>query len=157
MKTIEFDEKCQTCKGTGLYVGMAEYDGAAIVCYKCKGTGCHHFEHHYEEFIKRDSKKRVEQVYQHNPGIGLGKGKNNEYRLEEFGGMPYVEWLKNPSFPARSENRKCTCPAWWYQSVDYDKKPRWAECLGCGAFSGCTSFGSKNKCWERWDKEFGKK
>jgi len=54
-----------------------------------------------------------------------------------------------------SENRLFTCPAWWYQSADYEKKPRWKECLVCGSFSSCNSFVEKEKCWKRWDVEFG--
>lgn len=30
--------ECQACKGTGLYKGMAERDGAAVVCSHCHGT-----------------------------------------------------------------------------------------------------------------------
>lgn len=36
---IKIECECNACKGTGLYVGMAERDGAAVVCYTCKGTG----------------------------------------------------------------------------------------------------------------------
>ena len=36
---IEFDCECESCKGTGLYVGMAEREGSAVVCHTCKGTG----------------------------------------------------------------------------------------------------------------------
>ena len=47
---IEFDEKCKSCKGTGLYVGLAERDGAAVVCHTCKGTGKHHVRIEYDDF-----------------------------------------------------------------------------------------------------------
>lgn len=49
--------------------------------------------------------------------------------------------------------RKFTCPAWWYQSVDYEKKPDWEECIGMGSFSNCKHFKNKDFCWERFDKE----
>lgn len=152
-KIIEFDERCQSCNGTGLYVGMGERDGAAVVCHTCGGTGCHKFKHEYEEFIQRTSRKGVKRVYEINPGICIGEGRG--HKLKDFGGMPIKEWLSGSQFVAGMENRKFTCPCWWYQSADYKLKPQWQECddsLGL-SFSGCSHFSQKEKCWERWDKE----
>ena len=151
--TIEFNEVCQSCNGTGLYVGMAERDGAAVVCHDCRGTGCHKFHHKYEEFVIRKERSGVERVFQTNPGICIGRG--NGHRLADFGGMPLKEWEQGLPFVAGTENRKFTCPCWWYQSADYDRKPEWKECedmLG-RTFSGCPHFGKKAECWARWDKE----
>ena len=136
MEAIEFDEKCKSCGGTGLYVGMAERDGAAVVCNSCKGTGCHHFRHVYENFIKRKSRRGVEWVYEANPGIIIGKG-NGKYHLKDFGGLPMEDWIQEGKFPPGTENRRFTCPAWWYQNVDYERKPKWKECIGIGSFSQC--------------------
>jgi len=151
--TIEHDEVCPSCKGTGLYVGMGERNGAAVVCHKCNGTGCYRYVHTFEPFEKRRKREKVKRVYETNPGICIGEGR--ECRLEDFGGMPFEKWLEGKPFPKRSENRKYTCPAWWYQSADYDKKPRWDECIGCGSFSRCGSFSKKEKCWEKFDKMGG--
>ena len=123
---IEYDEKCKSCGGSGLYVGMAERDGAAVVCSTCKGTGCHHVKLTYEDFEGRQNRKDVKRVYQVNPGIMLG-GKT----LAEFGGVTYEQWLNQSEFPFNTENRKYICPAWWYQSADYEKKPKWENCLVC--------------------------
>jgi hypothetical protein len=49
--------------------------------------------------------------------------------------------------------RNYTCPAWWYQSADYTKKPEWEECIACGSFSECKNFSNKEKCWEKFDAE----
>lgn len=150
---IEFDEVCKSCKGTGLYSGMGERDGAAVVCHTCHGTGRHHFEYDYEEFKRRSSPpKSVVRVYRVNPGIGIGEGKG--HRLTDFGGIPIKAWLAGGEFPPGTEDRGHTCPAWFYQSADYKKKPDWATC-GFGSFCDCDSFKNKEKCWERWDKEFG--
>ena len=154
MNKIEFDEVCPSCKGTGLYVGIGERNGAAVVCHICGGTGCHHFVHEYEDFEKRSPKPGVKRVYRVNPGICIGEG--NRCRLEDFGGMPYRDWDGGLPFPVWSEDRAHTCPAWWYQAADYDKKPHWKEC-GWGSFSHCEHFPDKSACWERWDKEFGGK
>jgi hypothetical protein len=155
-KIIEHDEKCKACDGTGIYVGMAERDGAGVVCRKCEGTGCFHYKYEYEEFTGRKDRIGVEQVYQTNPGIVVGKGKG-KFELSDFGGIPYRQWLDNEVFPAGSEMREFTCPCWWYQSADYSKKPDWEECwssLG-SSFSQCKYFGEKEKCWVRWDEEIG--
>jgi len=151
MKTIEFDQKCKACGGTGLYTGMAERDGAAVVCHACKGTGCHHTKFEYEDFEGRQKHETAKRVYAANPGIFIGE--DEKCKLEDFGGMTLEDWEAGKSFDGK-ENRKHTCPAWWYQSADYDKKPNWKECLGCGAFSGCKSFDEKEKCWTRFDEEF---
>jgi hypothetical protein len=152
-KTIEFDQECQSCAGTGLYVGMAERDGAAVVCHTCKGSGKYHFRHSYNEFEGRKEKDGVERVYQANPGICIGKGgRGKEYKLSDFGGMAYGDWKKGKKFSTGMENRMSTCPAWFYQSADSSKKPEWSECE-FGSFSACSHFPNKAKCWQRFDKE----
>lgn len=148
---IEYDCECTSCKATGLYIGLGERDGAAVVCFHCNGTGKVHRVHKYNDFLKRKAKSGVKRVYKANPGMTIGTG--NGYILKDFGGMPYELWDEGQNFPKKSENRKFTCPAWWYQSADYDKKPNWDECAGCGAFSDCKHFKDKSKCWERFDEE----
>ena len=34
---LEADVECTSCSGTGLYQGMAERDGTAVICYQCDG------------------------------------------------------------------------------------------------------------------------
>ena len=152
-KVVEFDEHCPRCNGTGLYSGMAEHDGAAVVCHTCKGTGCHKFRHEYDEFAGRVDRAEVKRVYQTNPGIVIGCGRG--HKLEDFGGITLEAWKSGAHFTAGTENRAFTCPCWWYQSADYKLKPDWKECnesLG-GSFSDCPHFNDKSKCWERFDQE----
>lgn len=152
MREFKVKEKCKKCNGSGLYSGMGERDNSAVVCYNCKGTGCHEFVHEYEEFESRTSVKgKVDRVFEANPGICIGTG--NGHSLEDFGGISYENWLDGDKFPKKSEMREFTCPAWWYQTADYDKKPDWKECNFGGTFSGCEHFCNKEKCWERFDKE----
>jgi hypothetical protein len=151
---FEQDVECCSCNGTGLYVGMAERDGSAIVCHTCSGTGKEHIVLQYRPFTGRQKAVGIERVLQHNPGIIVGKG-NGKFSLDCFGGMTYSDWLKNKKFPKYSEMRNYSCPAWWYQGADYKKKPDWKECteiLG-SSFSQCSMFGCKEKCWEKFDKE----
>jgi hypothetical protein len=150
---VEFDQKCKSCNGSGLYVGLAERDGAAVICHTCKGEGFHHTKIIYEDFVGLKQHKDIVRVFEVNPGICLGIGKNGKFNLSDFGGMPYQDWLNGKQFERGMENRKFTCPAWWYQSANYKLKPNWDECLGCGCFSECEHFGNKAKCWERFDKE----
>ncbi len=69
---IEFDEQCKPCNGSGLYKGMAERDGYAVVCQNCGGTGKHHFVYEYEEFTGRKDRDDITNVIQCNPGIAVG-------------------------------------------------------------------------------------
>lgn len=157
MPTIDLNVECPHCGGTGLYMGMAERNGAAVVCHQCKGTGCYHFVYEYKEFIRRKVHKEAQRVFQHNPGIAIGEKADGSLKLEDFGGMHYQAWWDGKPFPAGSEMRSFTCPAWWYQSVNYKLKPDWNECAGPGSsFSACEHFGSKGHCWARWDREFGR-
>ena len=149
---IHFDHQCKSCNATGLYVGLAECDGSAVVCHTCRGTGEQHVTIEYDDFEGRAVRSGVTRVFQVNPGIVIGTGKDNRYSLSDFGGMSYHEWLQSKPFPKGSENRAFTCPAWWYQAADYKKKPNWDEC-GWGAFSACPHFKNKDKCWHRWDQE----
>jgi hypothetical protein len=151
-KIVEFDQECQECKGTGLYVGMAERDGSAVVCVRCAGTGRFHFKHEYNEFKSRKKRKGIRWVVKVNPGIGVGEG--NGHKFQDFGGLSYTDWNAGKPFPPKSEMRRFVCPAWWYQCEDYDRKPEWKEC-GWGTFSSCQHFGHKEACWARWDREHG--
>lgn len=150
---LEYDQKCKFCEGTGLYIGLAERDGAAVVCHTCEGTGCQHVKTEYDDFTVRLPHRTAKHVVQVNPGICIGAGKEAEYKLSDFGGMSYQDWLNGKVFEQGMENRKFTCPAWWYQSANYELKPDWDDCCGVGCFSGCEHFTAKNKCWERFDAE----
>ncbi len=152
---IEFDRECTSCKGTGLYSGIGEGPTAGIVCTSCNGTGCAHIKIEYTPFLERRIHDKIKRVYATNPGIKIGE--NNDFKLEDFGGIPVEDWLAGKPFLLGSENRKYTCPAWWYQGADYEKKPNWkdgeVQCLGIGSFSSCQFFLCKEKCWARFDKE----
>ena len=154
MSRIEFDELCKSCGGVGLYVGCCERDGIAVVCNTCNGTGKHHFIHEYEEFTEKKIREDIERVIQTSTGVIVGKINDD---ISWVGGMSYKDWFNGKKFEIGMEMRSRTCPAWYYQSVDYDRKPNWNECCSFGSFSSCVNFVDKHKCWERWDKEFGNK
>ena len=143
MPTIEVE--CDACGGTGIS-GMGEDNRTGVICYQCEGSG--KSEISYEEFTGRKRKKWIKHVYQCNPGVKVGGADP-----ARFGGMSYKDWLSGKPFPEKSENRECTCPAWWYQTADYNLKPEWDECLVVGAFSLCPHFEHKASCWARFDQE----
>ena len=158
---IEYDCQCKECEGTGLYVGMAEKDGFAVVCSRCKGTGKVHEKIEYDDFNGRKEKTGIKRVLLTNPGIGVGvgemkkSGKKYPYFAgeESFGGLSYEDWKSGKPFGKGTEMRDFTCPAWWYQGADYSKKPDWDECVGCGAFRDCVNFNRKKACWAKFDRE----
>ena len=150
MRIFEVDAACSDCAQTGLYKGMGEGQGIAVVCSRCKGTGKAHLKLQWEDFTGRKERQDVSRVLLTNPGIGAGRG--NGYSEEDFGGISYSDWLAGKKFGKGTEMRRFVCPAWWYQSADYSRKPDWKEC-GWGAFSSCEHFHQKDKCWQRFDAE----
>ena len=144
---IEYDEACPECGASGLYVGMAEREGAAIVCHCCDGTGKHSVMIEYDDFTGRRERRGITRVLETNPGFTIS-GKR-----PGFGGLPYAEWLAGQPFPPGSEMREHTCPAWWSQCVNDDRKPEWPECIKSGPFRDCRHFPGKAHCWARWDQE----
>ncbi len=143
---IVITRQCSSCAGTGLYDGIGERDGFAVVCSQCSGTGKSIQTIEWEDFTRRIAAKGVRQVLECNPGICAGG-------TRDFGGMSYTDWDAGLPFPPKSEMRQFTCPAWWYQRADYSKKPEWPECMKCGSFPGCDRFPNKEQCWEKFDKE----
>ena len=146
----EWDQQCKSCGGTGLYVGMAERSGAAVVCNKCHGSGSQHVIEEYLRFQGRRHRQGVTRVYQTSAGIILDPTMMD-------GGVSYDKWKMDGASARRpgTEIRQYTCPAWWYQSADSSKKPDWVECNKVwGRFDQCPSFTEKSKCWERWDVEY---
>lgn len=151
---LEIECNCKSCGATGLYVGIGERGGAGVVCHTCKGTGRQVLKIEYEDFNGKRRRKEVRRVFRANPGICIGEDPSRGLALEDFGGLSYEDWWEGKEFTPGTEDRKHTCPAWFYQSADYEKKPEWDECRGCGAFRSCRHFSNKAACWERWDKEF---
>lgn len=147
---IEPEAACPNCEATGLFVGMAERSGAAVVCNVCKGSGKVRLRFQWDDFSGRRRRSGVRRVYQCNPGICIGEG--NGSRLEDFGGLPVEAWERGEPFGPGTEDRVHTCPAWFYQSADFRRRPDWKEC-DLGMFSQCRHFKDKAACWRRFDAE----
>lgn len=149
-KTIKIKHACCACEGTGLYVGYAERDGAAVVCARCKGQGWQ--ESIFQEFTERKKRRGIRRVFETNPGIGIGE--RDGITLSDFGGMPFKDWMAGKLFVPGMENRAYTCPRWWTQCTG-GPMPEWDECYSSlgKSFSSCICFNDKAACWRRWDEE----
>ena len=153
-ETIKLQIVCQSCSGTGLYIGLAEQDGAAVICFICKGTGCQEYEFKYEDFVSRKKRNDVVRVHKTSGGYCLS-GKDVEVNgvLIEFskGGVSYEEWLagKQPT-----PMKKLYCPLQWTNQ-------QWFSPLYCkdkyfgGLISECPyrKEHGLTKCWEEYRKE----
>ncbi len=60
MEIIETE--CYTRDGTGLYSGMCEQKGTAVICIRCNGTGCEKIC--FKPFVKRRGKRGIQKVSQ---------------------------------------------------------------------------------------------
>lgn len=142
--------KCNSCNGTGIH-RLGEKGKVGIVCRACKGTGCREIKVEWEDFDGKIRAEDIKRVVEVNPGVIINED-------PKFGGMPYEDWFDGKPFPPKSENRKNSCPALWYQSVNYKFQPDWEWCKEVlGSFSSCPHWKKKDRCWERWDEEFGGK
>ena len=147
-KTIAWTQECKDCQGTGLYVGIAERAGAAVVCRTCRGKGVQHMQFEYYEFAGRRRREDVTQVYASSCGIVLAPD-------VVAGGISYAQFLEDDASVQHigNETREHTCPAWYWQSVDYKLKPNWDPCIRAGSFAHCPNFATKHRCWEKFDQE----
>ncbi len=93
----ESDVECTSCGGTGLYKGMAEGLGAAVVCTTCNGTGFMHVEYNFKEVQDRKLREDVTRVYKTAGGYGIraddfvtDAGKTIHFSQA---GATYKDWL----------------------------------------------------------------
>ena len=156
-KVIEMDIECQACNGTGVFTGMGERDGAAVMCYRCDGTGQSHYKFTYKEFTGRQKRKDIKRVYLTGYGYCVSP-KPIDYDRIGFvdmskEGVSYEEFLegKNPK-----HIRKMACPLLADQGKVHDLKlydDRCSDHCGYGNISSCDLYPDKNTCWDIFDKE----
>lgn len=59
-KKIKIKEECDACGGTGLYSGMCEGEGEAVICICCNGRGWTIFD--MKIFTHRKKKKGITKI-----------------------------------------------------------------------------------------------
>lgn len=69
MKTIKTE--CPSCSATGLYEGMCESDGSAVICLSCNGTGCKEIT--YRPYTGRKKRRSITSI-KRSRGTFVGTG-----------------------------------------------------------------------------------
>ena len=103
--------ECTFCRGTGLYNGFAERDGARVICDKCKGTGKILIEHSWAKFTGRKLDKEAKRVYTTGMGYAISDKDviTKEGKLLPFSkyGCSYENWLKGiPPRPSHARDHE---------------------------------------------------
>lgn len=149
-KVFECKIECQSCGGTGLYVGMAERDGAAVVCSHCKGTGCYNHKFTYISFTERVRRDDVRRVFKtscgfvHTPEDIVFEGEDIKFSQS---GASYEEWLigKSP-LPMKT----LYCPKLWTgQKWDSEKCKK--HCRLSDSIYNCPMLGKMAECWDEYE------
>ena len=152
--------ECRSCKGTGVYVGFAEHDGAAVVCHSCDGSGKINFSQTFTKFSGKKIKKGVKRVYDGSHGYVITakdiicEGKN--FPFSEVG-VDYESWFNEGKEPLPL--KFLICPYLHtnqsLQSEDKNNlyKYRCNNKLSFGSITNCKCFKDKETCWKIYDGE----
>jgi len=157
MKTIEMKIECQSCKGTGLYCGIAEGEGTAVICNKCNGSGAYNYKFKYNDFTGRNKTKSVKRVYlngtQYKIGLGIinysGVGKVNMDKegvsYDDFfsGAMPsHIKQLGCPMMADQGACHKIN----GFTDMCNDLNGGWLDLI-----TSCKNKCNASQCWERFE------
>lgn len=89
-ETVKIEAECDSCSGTGLYSGMCEAKGEAVVCIRCGGTGKQIVS--VKTFSARHEKRGIKTVRRSRGGFiatGVGgTGRTITYAQFRKGEMP---------------------------------------------------------------------
>jgi len=157
--TVTIEHQCDSCEGTGLYQGMAERNGAGVVCSTCKGTGKFVSVETFTKFEGRKNKKGVERVYQTAGGYGITSkdftDKNGKLFKFSEAGCSYKDW-KNDVIPKPIEDLHCPYMH-SNQNMQNSKHKAYkmykTVCrngLHWGLITECKNFKCKEKCWKKY-------
>lgn len=85
-----YKTECIACGGTGLYSGLAEPKGTAVICIQCGGSGCKEIT--FTPFTRRKGRRGIQTVsLSRGSFIGTGVGSVGEsitYKEFQQGRMP---------------------------------------------------------------------
>lgn len=158
-KKIKMDIECQSCDGTGVYVGMGEREGASVICRICEGTGKENFVFEYNDFKGRKKRKGIKRVYLSGMGYCIAPKKIKFEKQGEIDltkeGVSYKEFLlgQKPK-PIKSLG----CPMMSDQSACHDIKGFVDECNKLNGkwinyIPDCKHQCKKSECWERFEQK----
>ena len=151
--------ECPFCSGTGLYVGMAERDGAAIICHECNGTGCYEYKYEYTDFETRKIREGVKRVYLTGTGymittkdITLKDGTFIEFSKE---GVSYEEFIEGKK-PKHIESLCCPMsadPGACHGIDGFVDKCNELNDGWINLISSCKIQCNKSECWKRFNSQ----
>jgi hypothetical protein len=155
-KMITVCVECNSCGGTGLFQGMAEREGSAVICSSCNGSGRETLS--YTPFNARKFKKGVKRVFKSSFGYmhGVGKHDCKDGSIIDFdaGGCSYEEWL-NGTEPKPVETLYCPY-IWSNHGIGDEPLLDCKEDVKLGSrISDCKKYGSKAECWKEFNSKKG--
>jgi len=152
---ITGEAECSSCNGTGLYKGMSENGGAAVVCHYCNGTGKTTINNTINKFTGRKHRDNVKRVYKTAGGYAISdkdvvtkEGKCINFSLY---GASYEDWLDGKE-PRGIEDLHCpymhTSQQLQNNDVNnlYNTRCKDNRRLG-STISNCPLFCDKATCW----------
>jgi hypothetical protein len=161
---IKGTEECRYCNGTGLYIGMAEKCGAAVVCSGCNGSGLVKIEESFKEFKERKRRKGVKRVYRTAGGYGITAEdiKTEDGIMHKFSeyGCSYEDWLNGVKpKPIISLHCPYQHTSQGLQTKDKNNlyKNRCSKNLGYGFIDDCKLRKDMSKCWEIYNQKIERK
>ena len=148
--------QCKSCKGTGIFKGMAERGNAGVICHTCNGKGSVEFE--YEDFVRLIIRDDIARVYE---GHGFCITDNDIYTEEgnlirfSEGGCTYGEWLSGIK---PKPIKDLYCPYIYdNRGIGDEPLPRCREGLKkFGSITNCIFYDDKETCWEMLERQNGK-
>lgn len=145
MTQISVQAVCNACGGTGLYIGMAERDGVAVVCSTCNGSGA--MTVRYTPFKRQlPAPASVTSVH-----VARGYVLGDKHPACD-GGLPIEQWKQGVIVPA---DEKLYCP-YLYTHQDWCAHPRDPENnhnnapMLWGRIDECPYWIEKDECWKRF-------
>ena len=154
-KIIDMDIRCPECGGSGVYIGMAERDGAAVVCWKCDGSGKFNYRYQYKEFNGKVKRNDVKRVYL-KTGYCVAPKKISFDEIGEIDlskeGVSYEEFQQG-KLPTPIE--RLQCPMCQDQGACHAIKGFTDRCNELNGeylciLSSCNYRNNKAECWERF-------
>ena len=152
-ENIVIEYECPSCKGRGLYQGSSERDGAAVICYKCNGTGKRTFK--AKSFVGRKIADGVTRVFDSSGYCVSAKDRVTEDGVKltfSQWGCTYEEWLAG----ARPVPLKGLMCPYMHDNRGIGNEPLGGKCAEgnlrpFGRISDCQHYANKAKCWEEYE------
>jgi hypothetical protein len=165
--SLEYVSECPSCNATGLYQGMGEWDGAAVVCYHCKGTGKVVINKEINLFVERKNKKGITRVYSTGGGYVITDSdavtkEGKTFHFSQYG-IDYESWKKGgepkpleelicPMIETRQMIREKEHPAYELYLSRCNNNIQFGSVI-----TKCSFYKEKHICWMKYWEILNKK